>query len=500
MHRRSNVKLVPLSVVPWLLLFLLIGMDGLEQRLTVVHPLTRGLLQLAGSALSLLTAAAPWLLLGCVVSALVQCYLSDGALRQMLPRSDVLSLLWASFLGLAFPVGSKDAPIMAERLLRQGASAGTATAFLLAAPVVNPIAIAATYHAFGNSVGVTALRLGCAWLLAICTGDIIGRLHPEINSRRPGGFYQQAPAWRSHLGRRLDQQASWQDLLQQICDRIYERGSLTITAGIVVAAWQTLLPAALQQAVGQLTFLTIPLFMLLSFVLSLTAETDAFLTSAFLGRFAGSSLLAWMLLGPVLNRVNWAWLLRRFEQRFLQQLLTMVSVAVLVLAVLANILGIGALPAEVSGELIVVSSPVIHSHPAVSGTQSMPGLPAGNILIDSNNFAAMMDALWSAGDEIVGRQVEMLGFVYSDPTLGQEDFVLARRMIIEQPEDTVVAGILCRWPDRHDLRDGQWVQVQGKLERVKFYDLHAQRVNSMPIIVAEQLTVVQPPEPEYVYP
>ncbi len=501
MHKTSKMTRVPLSALPWLLLFLLLGLKSIEQRLPVINPLTGRLLLVGGSALNLLALAAPFVLLGSVVSALVQCYLSDAALRQLLPRHPFLSLFWASFLGLAFPVGGKDGPILAERMLRQGASVATATAFLLAAPMVNPIVIAATYRAFGNSLAMALFSVGCAWFLAVCIGDLIGRMNPEISPLRQGGFYQQQPpAWRPQSGSRRGHHPGLLDLIQQICDRVYERGGLFIVAALSVAAWQTLLPGAMRQGIGQLTFLTIPLFMGLSWLLSLTAEADAFLASAFLGQFAGSSLLALMLLGPVLNRANWRVLLRRFDRLFLQQLLTMACTAVLVMAVLANILGIGALSARASGDLVIVSSPLVPSQSAISGSLAVVALPPGDIQINSGNFVMIMDALWTAGDEVVGRPVEMVGFVYSDPTLAGDDFVLARMMIIDRPEDAVVAGILCRWPDRHDLRDGQWVQVQGTLDRVKFYDLQAQKVSSMPIILAEQLTMAQPPDPEYVYP
>lgn len=127
-------------------------------------------------------------------------------------------------------------------------------------------------------------------------------------------------------------------------------------------------------------------------------------------------------------------------------------------------------------------------------------LPDGPLVITESNFSKMMDLLWWSGDDVQGREVEMVGFVYNDPSLGPEDFVLARLMITCCADDADVAGLLCRWSERQTLSEGQWVKVNGKLGRLPFYNLQTHQVNNMPYITVEQLVKVEQPAQEYVYP
>jgi putative membrane protein len=135
-----------------------------------------------------------------------------------------------------------------------------------------------------------------------------------------------------------------------------------------------------------------------------------------------------------------------------------------------------------------------------SGVDSRVPLPEGKLVIDQGNFLQMMEMLWSAGESIDGREVEMVGFVYNDPSLGQQDFILARLIITCCANDADIAGLLCRWPERQALDEGEWVKVQGKLGRVPYYNLQTHQITNMPFIQVEQLTEVQKPEQEYVYP
>lgn len=127
-------------------------------------------------------------------------------------------------------------------------------------------------------------------------------------------------------------------------------------------------------------------------------------------------------------------------------------------------------------------------------------LPEGPLVITESNFSKMMELLWWSGDDVQGREVEMVGFVYRDPSLGPEDFVLARLMITCCADDADVAGLLCRWPDRQTLGDGQWVRVSGKLGRLPFYNMQTHQVDNMPFITVQQLDKVEKPAQEYVYP
>ncbi len=439
--------------------------------------------------------ALPFVILSSIVSTIVIHYLRDSALRQLLPRSRSLSLLGASLLGVAFPVSGGSAAMMAERLAKQGASVGAVTAFLLAAPLVNPIVLASTYRAFAGSVGVTVLRGLCAWLLAVAVADLLGRLHRDALLPVQPGFYQQ-PATLRFAAEQRASRPSPGILIRHAFRQIYQSGRWLIIGILLVTAWQTTAPIYLKHAAAEHAWLTIPLMALAAWLLSVGPESDAWLVRSLLGQFAGSSLLAWLLLAPVIHLRNLRNLQRYFAPAFVRWLAIASVTGMLAISLLANLIGIGGqLPQD---SVLTASWAPLACRSAAIPASCLTRLPDGGLTIESENFLEMMENLWSAGDEITGRRVEMTGFVYSDPTLGPEDFVLARMMLTAESRDPVVAGLLCRWQKRSHLVDGQWLLVQGTLGRLNFYDLGAGELRSMPFIQAEQLTLIEPPADQIV--
>ena len=122
------------------------------------------------------------------------------------------------------------------------------------------------------------------------------------------------------------------------------------------------------------------------------------------------------------------------------------------------------------------------------------------IVLTSENWLSVMEALWEETGKYLGREVEMLGFVYDDPTLGTDDFVLVRLVMTCCAADAEVAGLLCRFPQRGHLQVGQWALVRGRLAQTSFYNVHTGQILAIPYIEVEELQPADKPTQEYVYP
>ncbi|HLF01247.1 MAG TPA: permease, partial [Anaerolineales bacterium] len=113
--------------------------------------------------------ATPFLLLGTLGSGLVEVYFDQNQLHRLIPRNPIAGAIVGSLLGLFFPVCECGVVPLARRLFKKGLPISVGVAFLLAAPVVNPIVIASTAAAFG--VGpILFLRVGLTLLIAVTTG------------------------------------------------------------------------------------------------------------------------------------------------------------------------------------------------------------------------------------------------------------------------------------------------------------------------------------------
>jgi hypothetical protein len=95
--------------------------------------------------------AAPFLMLGSLASGLVEAFVSPADLARWLPKNRLLAPGMNGLMGLVFPVCECGVMPLVRRLLRKGLPLPAGIAFLLAAPVFNPIVILSTIAAFGDS-------------------------------------------------------------------------------------------------------------------------------------------------------------------------------------------------------------------------------------------------------------------------------------------------------------------------------------------------------------
>lgn len=92
--------------------------------------------------------ALPFLLMGVLVSAFLRVYVKDQWLLRVFPKNAFGQMIVASLLGFLFPVCECGNIPVARRLIAKGVSVHAALTFLLTAPVLNPLVIAATWVAF----------------------------------------------------------------------------------------------------------------------------------------------------------------------------------------------------------------------------------------------------------------------------------------------------------------------------------------------------------------
>ncbi len=125
--------------------------------------------------LGILVEATPFLLLGVAVSALVHVFVTEDALLRFVPKNPVLSLIPALGVGMLMPVCECGNVAVARRFLAKGVPVSTCVAFLLAAPILNPVALFATATAFRYEPSMVWLRGGLAFVVAASVGLLIGQ-------------------------------------------------------------------------------------------------------------------------------------------------------------------------------------------------------------------------------------------------------------------------------------------------------------------------------------
>ena len=110
--------------------------------------------------MSILFEGAPFILLGTLLSGFLGVYLPSGAMEKLLPKNKIAAILVSGLLGIILPVCECAVVPVIRRLVGKGLPVSCAFAYMLAAPIVNPITIFSTWNAFPNAPEVWESHLG----------------------------------------------------------------------------------------------------------------------------------------------------------------------------------------------------------------------------------------------------------------------------------------------------------------------------------------------------
>lgn len=115
------------------------------------------------------------------------------------------------------------------------------------------------------------------------------------------------------------------------------------------------------------------------------------------------------------------------------------------------------------------------------------------INLDDKVFLDGLTALELYADGFAGKELETIGFVYSQPDFAPEEFVVARFSVSCCTADANVLGILVEEPGAKKWPVDSWVKVRGKLE-LRTFDGY-----EMLVLKASQVQQVEAPKDPYVY-
>lgn len=97
-------------------------------------------------------------------------------------------------------------------------------------------------------------------------------------------------------------------------------------------------------------------------------------------------------------------------------------------------------------------------------------------------------------DELNNQPADLIGFVYREPSFGDEMFMVARFTISCCVADASPIGLPVAWTETADLQPDTWVRVRGTF---RVSDFRGERV---PVLQAEMVETVEQPKHPYLYP
>lgn len=252
----------------------------------------------AYSFLSVVLEGVPFILAGVVLSGLIDAFLPPRVLARLLPRHPAGGILLGGALGAILPMCECGIVVVIRRLLQKGLPLSSAMAYLLAAPVVNPIVAVSTYAAFRGQgpLEMMLCRIALSFAVAVVIASIVHFLrrawvlrpdlvaaaviddHPDVRS----GKEKSAAAVRAATGDFLDVTV------------FFVLGAAVATLFNTSVNQQVIMPLADDRA------LAVGSMMALAALLSLCSTSDAFVAATFTA-FPSAAKLAFMSFGPVVD-------------------------------------------------------------------------------------------------------------------------------------------------------------------------------------------------------
>jgi uncharacterized membrane protein YraQ (UPF0718 family) len=266
----------------------------------------------------LLLEAIPFLLLGVAIAGLARWLVPQTAWVQRLPKNPLIAPITGALMGFALPACECGNVPVARRLLASGAPMGTAFGFLFAAPVLNPIVLASTWAAFPDQPWLLIARPLGAFVIAVLLSLLLVQLPDTqlletalLSERRMsqplsriGLLERSGGLIGDPIGKIAPAEPTRpraKDVLDQSSREFLDLLALLVLGCLIAALVQTWLPRSWLLAVGSAPTGSILALMLLAVVVSVCSSVDAFLALGFAAQVTPGALLAFLLLGPVVD-------------------------------------------------------------------------------------------------------------------------------------------------------------------------------------------------------
>ena len=295
----------------------------------------------------LLLQAVPFMLIGVLVSAAVETWVTEDFIEKHAPKSIANGFLAAILAGVCVPVCDCVVVPTFSRLVARKLPLPCAVTFLCAVPVVNPVSIWATWYAFADvpAVAVTRVALGVGVALLVGISFVIFPVKSLVLREK---FFIKSCDSTCDSCDSCDSDnndgplISFKDHLKVYAHHIYSdfmRLMPIILFGTTVASiirvWLGSDPASKINTTT--VFVAIPAMMLIAYASSLCSSSDAVIARSLAASLPMSSVIVFLLFGPMLDIKNTLMLVEDCKGKFVIRLTATIAVVCLLAALLVHL-------------------------------------------------------------------------------------------------------------------------------------------------------------------
>lgn len=281
-------------------------------------------------SMSVFVEAMPFLILGSLLASAVNTFVPPHTFHKILPKNPILKRGVLSMLGFMFPVCECGNVPLSRSLMIQGLKPSEAITFLLAAPVLNPITIWATWVAFSGDMPIVISRIVATLLIANFIGYVLSWRKNQDEFLTDS--FAAVCASESKPSKKKDKNG-FAKFSEGFSHEAFKMMRMLAFGAIVAGAVQSFVPRDVLVDIGSNVILSITAMLILAFVVSICANVDAFFALSFANTFTAGSIVSFLVFGPMIDIK----MLALLKTTFKNELLIIVSTLSLILSIIAGL-------------------------------------------------------------------------------------------------------------------------------------------------------------------
>lgn len=299
----------------------------------------------------------PFLLLGSLISAIIETYISNDTITKIIPKNKIIGSFIGVILGFFLPACDCAVIPISKRLLKKKVPLNVAISFMLASPIINPVVLLSTYNAFyRTNKEIFWYRLIFGIIIALIIGTIMGIIFnkKEVITNRLID--------EDETDKNDEVDEDFKDIIEEVeeshdccchehnykhtvkndflsickhtgCD-LFEVVKFLIIGALIASLIQVLLPRSILMIFKNNQILSIIVLMIFAYLISLCSTSDSFVGKSLLSTFGESSIIAYLLLGPMIDIKNTIVLLGNYKKNFVWTLIFLIFIVIFIFSIL----------------------------------------------------------------------------------------------------------------------------------------------------------------------
>lgn len=297
--------------------------------------------------ISVILEAFPMIMLGIIVSSIVEEFVSDEMMVKIIPKNRILGAIVGVIMGLFIPTCDCAVIPITKRLIKKKVPLNVAITFMLSSPIINPVVLFATNYSFNQVMpNMTIYRAVLGVVIAIIIGVIMSFTTKDNQVLRENEEDSECNEHCKHCenlnihrskSKKISVVKHIYNILKYCKEEFFEVSKYLIIGALIASVTQVLLPKSIIYKYIDNKLISTIILMLFAYLISLCSTSDSFVAKTFVGTFSNNSILAFLLLGPMIDIKNTIVLAGNFNKKFVAKLISLIFITIFIVAMCVRI-------------------------------------------------------------------------------------------------------------------------------------------------------------------